>query len=74
MKDFENPLFTKLCKNCSYRFWSLGGSKCELSGFYCSTERSTPSVCGRYYENWKPNNKAFKEMKILKTKYPQYFI
>jgi hypothetical protein len=74
MKDFDNPYFTKLCKNCSYRSWRLGGWRCELSGFYCSTERKFSSSCGKNYEKWKPNKRAFKEIKNLKEKYPQYFI
>ena len=74
MKDFENPYFTKLCRNCSYKKGFLFNSTCELSGYYCITERKYPALCGRNYENWKPNKRAFKEIKKLKEKYPQYFI
>ena len=74
MKIFENPYFTKLCKNCAYRSWSFIGWRCELSGYSCNSERDYPNVCGRNYEKWKPNKKAFKEIEKLKKLYPQYFI
>ena len=75
---FNNKYFSKKCDNCAYQsIWFFGlfhGDRCTLSGFYCDVERGSPSACGRNYENWKPNTKAFKEIKKLKDKYPQYFI
>ena len=75
---FNNKYFSKRCDNCAYQsrifFGLFRGGKCTLSGFYCTVERSTPSICGQNYENWKPTRKAFKEIKRLKKEYPQYFI
>lgn len=42
------------CLNCAYRKGSgYEHSKCMLSGYYCTTERMYPAICGRNYENWK---------------------
>ena len=43
----------KTCKTCAYRDGvTFNGAKCMLSGFYCTTERQSPSVCGQNFENW----------------------
>ena len=76
---FSNPHFTKQCSNCSYatRGWLRGFntySRCNLSSYYCTTERSAPSVCGLHYENWKPHKSAMKEAQELKDEFPEFFI
>ena len=75
---FDTVYFTKQCSNCSYAqkgwFGNMEYAKCSLGGFYCSTERGTPTKCGHNYEKWKPDKSAFKENKKMKKLYPEYFI
>ncbi len=53
-----SDLIVKTCANCGYR----KKSKCELSGYYCSTERQYPSQCGRHYEHWSPRMTRFNRL------------
>lgn len=73
LKIFENPYFTKTCKNCSYRSWFFGFD-CLLSGNSCRSERKYGTRCGVDYKGWKPNKKAFKEYKKLKKSHPEIFV
>ena len=47
----------KNCKTCAHRSGSVVHGKCILSGYYCMTERSMPSVCGVDYDRWKQRPK-----------------
>lgn len=46
------------CDNCAYRSGGsfAGYGFCQLSGHYCSTERSMGNRCGKNFENWKPRS------------------
>ncbi len=40
----------KTCSTCEHR--SL--NRCMLSGYFCTTERTYPTVCGRDFSGWIP--------------------
>lgn len=42
----------RTCKNCGHRNGGMEFGQCMLSGFYCSTERKIPTVCGINFERW----------------------
>lgn len=45
----------KSCSTCEHRIGSsMHFAKCGASGYYCSTERKYPSVCGKDFEAWEP--------------------
>jgi len=46
----------KNCTTCGHRKGGpLGGyGRCGLSGYYCSTERTYPTSCGKNFEGWVP--------------------
>jgi len=46
----ENAVMCRTCSTCGHQ----QGNRCMLSGFYCETERTYPTVCGIDFKGWTP--------------------
>jgi hypothetical protein len=50
----NTAIISRSCQNCGHRNGDMTVAICMLSGYYCTTERSLPSVCGRFFDGWIP--------------------
>ncbi len=48
----------RTCHNCGHRSGGMPYGKCMLSGYYCTTERQMPTVCGKDFQGWIPRPKS----------------
>ena len=48
----------RTCYNCGHRSGDMSYGKCMLSGYYCTIERRTPTVCGKDFQGWIPRPKS----------------
>lgn len=54
-EDFEKQLhqsavMCRTCKTCGHRHWD----RCNLGGFFVTTERRYPTLCGKDFDKWMP--------------------
>lgn len=75
MREVENkPLqqhdvSCRTCRTCGHRNGGMQYGKCMLSGYYISTERKTPTVCGINFEGWIPRHKRGLKQLLLSIWY-----
>lgn len=49
----KGAVMCRTCKNCGHRRFD----ECMLSGYYCTTERKMPTICGINFDGWKPRTR-----------------
>ena len=50
----ERPVRPRTCATCAHRQgWTFEFGTCGLSGYYLSTERQFPTVCGEDFKGWR---------------------
>lgn len=47
----SHNVMCRTCKTCGHK----EGSRCNLGGYYISTERRYPTLCGKDFDKWIPN-------------------
>lgn len=62
----------KTCDNCLYRKGASIYATCKLGGYFCSTERKFPSLCGKHYEKWLPRPPS--NWDLLKKRIKEWFV
>ena len=53
----------KTCRTCEHRAGFGYNAICMVSGYFCTTERRYPDICGVEFQRWKPRASLFNRIR-----------